>query len=86
LEEVGKVLLMAKSGHVIIKVDRWIKPGTILFDSEGRKLAKVTELIGPVKFPYITGIPLSEKLDRKIGHKVMITSKTKNGVRIGSKK
>ncbi|MCP8304422.1 MAG: hypothetical protein H3Z50_03000 [archaeon] len=86
MEEVGKVVHLAKSGRLIVKVDRWIKPGTILFDSKGRKLAKVTELIGPVKSPYATAIPLAERVERTAGNKVMISAKTRKGVKIERKK
>jgi RNA-binding protein len=83
LEEVGKVMHLAKSGRLIIKVDKWLKPGTILLDSKGRKLAKVTELIGPVKSPYATAIPLTKRIGRIIGTRVMIASEAKGCEQIG---
>lgn len=83
MDEVGTVIHLAKSGRLIIKVDRFIKPGTILLDSKGRKLAKVTELIGPVKSPYATAIPLTERIERVIGTRVKISSELKRGVRDG---
>jgi RNA-binding protein len=83
LEEVGKVMHLAKSGRLIIKVDKWLKPGTILLDSKGRKLAKVTELIGPVKSPYATAIPLTKRIGRIIGTGVMIASEAKGCEQIG---
>ncbi|MCP8309982.1 MAG: Gar1/Naf1 family protein [Candidatus Methylarchaceae archaeon HK01B] len=86
MKEVGKIVHLAKSGRLIVKVDRYIKSGTILFDSKGRKLAKVTEVVGPVKSPYATAIPLAERLETTAGNKVMISNKTRKGVRIGKKK
>ena len=83
MEEVGNVIHLAKSGRLIIKVDRWIKLGTVLFDSSGKKLAKVTELIGPVKSPYVTAIPLTKNVKRIAGNKVMINMK--RGMRIAGK-
>ncbi|MEM3437300.1 MAG: Gar1/Naf1 family protein [Nitrososphaerales archaeon] len=83
MEEVGTVMHLAKSGRLIIKVDKWLKPGTILFDSKGRKLAKVTELIGPIKSPYATAIPLTERIERVIGTKVLIASEVKRGEKVG---
>ena len=83
MEEVGKVMHLAKSGRLIIKVDKWLKPGTILLDSKGRKLAKVTELIGPVKSPYATAIPLTKRIGRIIGTRVMIASEAKGCEQIG---
>jgi RNA-binding protein len=83
LEEVGKVMHLAKSGRLIIKVDKWLKPGTILLDSKGRKLAKVTELIGPVKSPYATALPLTKRIGRIIGTRVMIASEAKGCEQIG---
>ncbi len=65
---------LAKSGRLIIKVNKWLKPGTVLFDSKGRKLAKVTELIGAVKSPYATAIPLTERIERFIGTKVLVAT------------
>lgn len=83
MEEVGKVMHLAKSGRLIIKVDKWLKPGTILLDSKGRKLAKVTELIGPVKSPYATALPLTKRIGRIIGTRVMIASEAKGCEQIG---
>ena len=33
MEEVGTIVHLAKSGRIIIKVDKWVKPGTVLLDS-----------------------------------------------------
>ncbi|MGQ9718992.1 MAG: H/ACA ribonucleoprotein complex subunit GAR1 [Nitrososphaerales archaeon] len=83
MEEVGTVTHLAKSGRIIIKVNRWLEPGTILLDSKGRRLAKVTEIIGPVKSPYATAIPLTERVERAIGDKTIIALKARKGGKIG---
>jgi len=83
LEEVGTVIHLAKSGRIIIKVDKWVKPGTILLDSKGRKLARVTELIGPVKSPYASAIPLTERVERAVGTRVKVDPEARRGVRVG---
>ena len=85
MEEVGTVIHLAKSGRMIIKIDKLVKPGTILLDSKGGKLAKVTELIGPVKSPYATAIPLTERVQRAIGTRVGIAPEAKKGVKVGKK-
>ncbi len=83
MEEVGTVTHLAKSGRIIVKVDKWVKPGTVLFDSKGRKLARVTELIGPVKSPYATAIPLTERVERAVGTRVKVDPEANRGVRVG---
>ncbi|MGH9976365.1 MAG: H/ACA ribonucleoprotein complex subunit GAR1, partial [Nitrososphaeraceae archaeon] len=52
--EVGEVIHIAKSGRLILKVGIGIvmKSGENLFDNTGKKVGRVTELIGPVNAPY----------------------------------
>ena len=50
--QVGVLMHRAKSGRLIVKLSREVRPGAFLFDGEKRKLGKVVELIGPVKAPY----------------------------------
>jgi len=85
LEEVGTVIHLAKSGRIIIKVDKSVKLGTILLDSKGGKLAKVTELIGPVRSPYATAIPLTERVERASGTRVSIAPEVKRDVKVGKR-
>jgi RNA-binding protein len=42
----------AKSGRLILKLSREVRPGALVYDGDRRKLGKVIELIGPVKAPY----------------------------------
>ncbi len=72
MEEVGTIVHLAKSGRIIVKVEKWVKPGTVLLDSKGKKLAKVTELIGPVKSPYASAVPLADRVERATGTRVRI--------------
>jgi RNA-binding protein len=52
LFQVGTILHSAKSGRIIIRLSKEVKPGIFVFDDGGRKLGKVVELIGPVRAPY----------------------------------
>jgi RNA-binding protein len=52
LLQVGIILHRAKSGRLIIRLSREVRPGVFLFDDGGRKLGKIIELIGPVRAPY----------------------------------
>jgi len=70
LQEVGEILHLAKSGRVIVRLSQVIKEGQILCDKDGHKIAKVTELIGPVSNPYSSGIPLSNNIKKFISSKI----------------
>jgi RNA-binding protein len=52
--EAGEVIHIARSGRLILKISRGIvlKSGENLFDKTGKKVGRVTELIGPVDAPY----------------------------------
>ncbi|MDG6986080.1 MAG: hypothetical protein JRM73_04960 [Nitrososphaerota archaeon] len=50
--QVGTILHQAKSGRLIVKLSREVRPGSFVFDGGKKKLGKVVELIGPVKSPY----------------------------------
>jgi RNA-binding protein len=52
LLQVGTLSHQAKSGRLIVRLSREIRPGAFLFDEGGRRLGRVVELIGPVKAPY----------------------------------
>jgi len=70
LQEVGEVLHIAKSGRIIVKLSQKVNPGDILVNTKGKKLAKVVELIGPVKSPYASAMPLIDKAKKYVGTKV----------------
>ena len=54
IAEAGEVIHIAKSGRLILKIGNGIelKPGENLFDNAGKKVGRVTELIGPVAAAY----------------------------------
>ncbi|MDG6914791.1 MAG: hypothetical protein JRN23_03075 [Nitrososphaerota archaeon] len=73
MQEVGEVLHRARSGRLIVRLERRVEPGSILLDPKGRKAAKVVELIGPVSKPYASAAPLTERADTgKQGRKLFL--------------
>ncbi len=72
LEFIGTIVHLAKSGRLIIKVNRKLEPGCILIDPKGVGIAKVIEMIGPVKSPYASAIPLIKKINNITNMKVAI--------------
>jgi RNA-binding protein len=52
LFQIGVILHQAKSGRLIIRLSREVRPGSTVVDDKGKRLGKVMELIGPVKAPY----------------------------------
>ena len=67
---------LANSGRVIIKLSSVIKEGQLLCNESSQKIAKVTELIGPVKDPYASAIPLTNNLIKLYGMKVFSFEQT----------
>jgi len=70
LQEVGEVLHIAKSGRVIVKLSQKVNSGEILLDSKGKKVARIVELIGPVKAPYASAVPMTDRIKKYIGTKM----------------
>jgi len=64
LFQVGILLHQAKSGRLIIRLSKEVKPGVFLFDDGGRKLGRVAELIGPVRAPYASVAVVSSRLGK----------------------
>ncbi|MDG6920115.1 MAG: hypothetical protein JRN34_03390 [Nitrososphaerota archaeon] len=62
--QVGTVIHRAKSGRLVVHLTREVRPGAFLFDEGRRKLGKVVELIGPVKSPYASVAPASDRAGR----------------------
>ena len=67
---------LANSGRVIIKLSSVIKECQLLCNESSQKIAKVTELIGPVKDPYASAIPLTNNLKKLNGMKVFSFEQT----------
>jgi RNA-binding protein len=70
LQEVGEVMHLANSGRVIVRLRKPVEEGQILCDKKSGKIAKVTEMIGPVAKPYASAIPLTKNVNRYTGKKV----------------
>jgi RNA-binding protein len=73
MEEIGEIMHIAKSGRLIIRLttaNKETKSGEFLVDENGKRIGKVIEVIGPVKAPYASVVPLTERTDRIIGIKV----------------
>ena len=64
---------LAGSGRVIIQLSDVLSEGVILCDEKGTKVAKVMELIGPVKRPFASATPLTNNIKKYIGKAVFAT-------------
>ena len=73
MQEVGEILHLAGSGRVIIQLSDVLSEGMILCDNKGTKVAKVMELIGPVKRPFASAAPLTNNIKKYIGKAVFAT-------------
>ena len=62
--QVGTVVHRAKSGRLVVRLTREVRPGAFLFDEGRRKLGKVVELMGPVKSPYASVAVISSRAGR----------------------
>lgn len=70
MSEVGTVLHLTRSGQLILRAGEVPDPGAILYDDEGRRVAKVVEVFGPVGAPYISATPLTDRVKKLIGRKI----------------
>ena len=61
---------LASSGRVIVQLTKLVDEGQILCDEKSGKVAKVMELIGPVKKPYASATPLTNNIKKFTGKKV----------------
>ena len=76
MQEVGEVLHLANSGRVIIRLSKPLRDGQLLVDNTGIKIAKVSEMIGPVDAPYASATPLTNNIQKHIGKKVFMGVET----------
>jgi RNA-binding protein len=78
--EAGEVIHIAKSGRLILKIGNGIelKPGENLFDNAGKKVGRVTELIGPVAAPYASVLLADLQVKRNSGSKLFRFSSPRN--------
>ncbi|MGY5148021.1 MAG: H/ACA ribonucleoprotein complex subunit GAR1 [Candidatus Nitrosopumilus sp. bin_7KS] len=72
MQEVGEIMHLAGSGRVIIQLSTELVEGQILCDKTGTRVAKVNELIGPVKRPYASATPLTNNIKKYIGKQVYV--------------
>ena len=61
---------LAGSGRVIIQLSDKLVEGQLLCDEKGTKVAKVMELIGPVKRPFASAVPMTNNIKRYVGKSV----------------
>ena len=76
MQEVGDVLHIANSGRVIVRLSKEIKEGQILCDKNNQKIGRVTELIGPIRTPFASAIPLTNNLKKISGTRVFSPEQT----------
>ena len=67
---------LANSGRVIVRLKSEVPEGQILCDNNSQKIAKVTELIGPISNPFASAIPLTNNLRKISGKKVFVLDQT----------
>jgi RNA-binding protein len=70
LQEVGEIMHLAGSGRVIVQLSKELVEGQILCDKDGTRVAKVMELIGPVKRPFASATPLTNNIKKYVGKSV----------------
>ena len=63
---------LAGSGRVIIQLSKELVEGQILCDDKGTRVAKVMELIGPVKRPFASATSLTNNINKFIGKRVFM--------------
>jgi len=61
---------LAGSGRVIVQLSKELVEGQILCDKDGTRVAKVMELIGPVKRPFASATPLTNNIKKYVGKSV----------------
>lgn len=76
MQGVGEVLHLASSGRVIIRLTKQVRDGQLLVDDAGRKIAKVSEMIGPVDAPYASATPLTNNIEKYVGKKIFMGEET----------
>ena len=61
---------LANSGRVIVRLSKIVTQDQILCDENSTKVAKVTEMIGPVAKPYASAISLTNNIKNFVGKKM----------------
>ncbi len=76
LKEVGEVLHLAKSGKLIVRLNPSCDlsiVGQSLVDKKGTRIGRVIELLGPVKSPLASALPITDPNKTMPGMKVFET-------------
>ena len=64
---------LSKSGRIIVRLQKdgkKINSGQLLVDASGKRIGKVIEVIGPVKAPYASVAPFTDRTKKIIGTNV----------------
>lgn len=86
MQEVGEITHLAGSGRVIIRLKIPLQEGSFVCDDTGRKIAKVTELIGPVKNPFASAIPITNNIKKYVGDKVYFLDEPQSKIKTRKRK
>ena len=73
MNELGEVMHLSKSGRIIVRLQKdgkKIISGQLLVDASGKRIGKVIEVIGPVKAPYASVAPFTDRIKKIIGTNV----------------
>ncbi|MDG6991224.1 MAG: hypothetical protein JRM99_07380 [Nitrososphaerota archaeon] len=62
--QVGTILHQAKSGRLIARLSKEVRPGAFLFDSGKKKVGRVVELIGPMRAPFASVAVVTSRLGK----------------------
>ncbi|MDG7011020.1 MAG: hypothetical protein JRN57_02750 [Nitrososphaerota archaeon] len=62
--QVGTVFHQAKSGRLIARLTKEVRPGVFVFGDGRKKVGRVVELIGPVRAPYASIAVVTSRLGK----------------------
>ena len=65
---------LATSGRVIVRLSKIVTQDQILCDENSTKVAKVTELIGPVAKPYASAISLTNNIKNLLEKRCLLST------------
>jgi RNA-binding protein len=77
---------LAASGRVIIQLSEKVVEGQMLCDESGTKIAKVMELIGPIKRPFASATPLTNNIKKYIGKSVFAIERSPDNTKFRRRK
>lgn len=78
MREIGEILHVAGSGRVIVRISEPLPEGQVLCDRGGTRVAKVMELIGPVREPLASAAPLTNSIRKHVGKAVFASRQVQN--------